>query len=93
VMVFNQSVDLWPVLESLAHFFAHETCGQCAPCRLGTRQIHHSLQKINSGTGATADLQKMEKLGQTIKKSCVCGLGLTAGNPFLTFLHAFETTL
>jgi NADH-quinone oxidoreductase subunit F len=93
LMVFNQTVDLWQVLESLSHFFVHETCGQCAPCRLGTRQIHNSLRKINLGAGATADLQKMEKLGETIKKSCVCGLGLTAGNPFVTFLHAFETTL
>lgn len=92
VMVFNQSVDLWQVLQNLAHFFVHETCGQCAPCRLGTRQIYKLLNKVNLGTGSPADLQKLDDLGQTIKKMGVCGLGMTAANPVLTVLHNFETT-
>jgi NADH:ubiquinone oxidoreductase subunit F (NADH-binding)/NADH:ubiquinone oxidoreductase subunit E len=92
VMVFNQTVDLWEVLESLAHFFVHETCGQCAPCRLGTQQIHHLIQKINSGIDTPSDRQKLERLGQTIRKTCKCGLGLTAANPSLTYLHHFEGT-
>lgn len=90
IIVFNQTVDLWQVLENLAHFFVHETCGHCAPCRLGTKQIYNLLRKINSGDGSVSDLQKIEKLGQTIRKTCVCGLGMTAGNPCLTFLHNFE---
>jgi len=93
VMVFNQSVDLWQVLEGLAHFFVHETCGQCAPCRLGTRQIYKLLNTINRGTGTPAGLEKLEKLGQTIRKTCACGLGMTAANPVLTFLQHFEPTL
>jgi NADH-quinone oxidoreductase subunit F len=89
VMVFNQSVDLWEVLEDLAHFFVHETCGQCAPCRLGTKQIHGILDSIKNGVGTSSDLQKLERLGGTIKKTCVCGLGMTAANPVLTYLHRF----
>jgi NADH-quinone oxidoreductase subunit F len=90
IMVFNQSVDMWQVLESLAHFFVHETCGKCAPCRLGTGQIHNLLNKINVGHGSNVDVLKLESLGQMIRRTCVCGLGLTAANPALTYLHHFE---
>lgn len=93
LMVFNQSVDLWNVLEGLARFFVHECCGQCAPCRMGTKQIYNILQKINNDTFIPGDLQKAEKLGQTIKTTCVCGLGMTAANPLLTFLQNFESPL
>jgi NADH-quinone oxidoreductase subunit F len=91
VMVFNQSVDLWEVLENLAHFFVHETCGLCSPCRLGTRQIYHILQKINQGFGMPADLKKLEELGEAVTKTCRCGLGMTAANPALTVLHNIRT--
>jgi NADH-quinone oxidoreductase subunit F len=91
IMVFNQSVDLWQVLQALAHFFVHETCGRCAPCRLGTMQIYKLLNKINLGIAAPVDLRKLEELGGTIKSTCVCGLGMTAANPILTVLHNFKT--
>ncbi|MFC1960005.1 NADH-quinone oxidoreductase subunit NuoF [Chloroflexota bacterium] len=93
VMVFNQSVDLWHVIEDLAHFFVNETCGHCAPCRLGTKQIYSTLNEITLGNGSLADLDRLEKLGQTIRKTCACGLGMTAANPTLTFLHHFDPTL
>ena len=89
-MVFNQSVDLWQIVEGVAHFFVHETCGHCAPCRLGTKQIYSTLNRINQGSGSRADLDKLEKLGQTIKRTCACGLGMTAANPMLTFLQHFD---
>ena len=90
IMVFNQSVDLWQVLEDLAGFFVHETCGHCAPCRLGTKQIHKILHRINEGKGATSDVRKIANLGKTIKQTCVCGLGMTAANPAITALHNLE---
>ncbi|MBN2499418.1 MAG: SLBB domain-containing protein [Anaerolineales bacterium] len=92
IMVFNQSVDMWSVLERLAHFFVHESCGQCAPCRLGTKQIYDLLEKINHGVGTFADVRKMEEVGQVVNKSCLCGLGKSAANPVVTFLHNIETT-
>ncbi len=90
LMVFNETVNLWEVLESLARFFVHETCGQCAPCRLGTKQFLSLLNRINLGIEDPAELRNMKKLGQTIRKICACGLGLTAANPILTFLDNFE---
>ncbi|MDX1414439.1 MAG: NADH-quinone oxidoreductase subunit NuoF [Candidatus Promineifilaceae bacterium] len=90
IMVFNQSVDLWQLLENLAGFFVHETCGHCAPCRLGTKQIYKILHRINVGGGSAADVLKIAKLGRTIRQTCVCGLGMTAANPALTALHNLE---
>jgi NADH-quinone oxidoreductase subunit F len=90
LMVFNQSVDLWRVLQGLAHFFAHESCGKCAPCRLGTAQIHELLEQVNLGTAVQADLQQLARLGELIKTTCACGLGMTAANPLLTVLHRFD---
>jgi NADH-quinone oxidoreductase subunit F len=91
IMVFNQSVDLFCVLEGLARFFVHECCGQCAPCRMGTNQIYNILKKINSGNYTDTDMQKANKLGHTIKSTCVCGLGMTAANPLITYLQNFES--
>ncbi len=93
IIIFNHSVDLWEVLENLAHFFVHETCGHCAPCRLGTKQIYKLLSRINSGDGTVTDVQNIAKLGQTIKQTCVCGLGMTAANPALTVLKNFERAI
>lgn len=90
IMVFNQSVDLWEVLQGLAHFFVHEACGQCAPCRIGTSKIYKILERINIGNGKPGDLQHAEQIGQTIMKTCNCGLGMTAANPLLTYLDHFE---
>ncbi len=92
IMVFNQSVDLWQVLQSLAHFFVYESCGKCAPCRLGTSQIYELLEQISRGTGTRADLHELERLGELVTTTCACGLGRTAANPVLTVLHQFEKT-
>ncbi len=93
LMVFNDTVDLWQVLQGLAHFFVHEACGKCAPCRLGTKQIYTLLNKINLGAGSQRDLLQLEKLGKTVRGSCACGLGLTAANPVLTYMQHFDTAL
>jgi len=93
LMVFNQTVDLWQLLEGVAYFFVHEGCGQCTPCRIGMNQIYKFIQNFNQGEGSSADMQKAINLGQMIKGTCVCGLGMTAASPFLTFLDNIETTL
>jgi NADH:ubiquinone oxidoreductase subunit F (NADH-binding) len=93
IIVFNRTVDLWQVLEDLAYFFVHETCGHCAPCRLGTKQIYNILRRINAGDGTSADVKKIAKLGRTVRKTCVCGLGMTAANPSLTVLHNLERAI
>ena len=91
-MVFIHSVDLWHVIEGLASFFVNECCGQCAPCRLGTKQIQNIIHKVNTSNLNTSDIHKAKKIGQTIKTTCVCGLGMTAANPLISYLLNFEPT-
>ncbi len=71
--------------------FAHkESCGECAPCRLGTRQMLEILEDIVAGKGSLEDLDLLEDLGKGIMKGSLCGLGQTAPNPVLTTLRYFR---
>lgn len=78
----------------LAHFFItftqNESCGKCSPCALGTRKMLQILTKIRDGKGMMEDLDQLESLAQTVKKSSLCGLGQTAPNPVITTLKYFK---
>ena len=78
----------------LAHYFldftSKESCGQCTPCREGTRQMKYMLERIISNDGTIQDLQKIEKLAHYVKENSLCGLGQTAPNPVLSSLKYFK---
>ncbi|TFG81679.1 MAG: NADH-quinone oxidoreductase subunit J/K, partial [Spirochaetales bacterium] len=59
-------------------FCVDESCGKCAPCRIGTNQMHSILEKITKGTGTDEDLAKLEKIGHAMMRASLCGLGQTA---------------
>jgi len=71
-------------------FTQRESCGKCVPCRVGTRHMVEILQKVCDGKAELADLDKLEKLGQTVKNGSLCALGGTAPNPALTSLKYFR---
>ena len=71
-------------------FTVDESCGKCTPCRIVTKRMLEILERITEGKGEDGDLEKLEKLAQTIKKTSVCGLGQTAPNPVLSTLHYFR---
>ncbi len=71
-------------------FTQEESCGKCAPCRVGTRAMLSILERIAAGQGRMADLDKLEKIAQTVKDGSLCGLGQTAPNPVLTTLRYFR---
>lgn len=72
------------------HFTQKESCGKCVPCRVGTWQMVNILEKIVKGEGETADIAKLQSLGETVKRASLCGLGQTAPNPVLTTLRYFR---
>jgi NADH:ubiquinone oxidoreductase subunit F (NADH-binding)/NAD-dependent dihydropyrimidine dehydrogenase PreA subunit len=72
-------------------FTQKESCGKCVPCRVGTRHMVEILEKICDGKADLSDLDKLEKLGQTVKNGSLCGLGSTAPNPALTSLKYFRS--
>ncbi len=70
-------------------FCVEESCGKCAPCRIGTKTLMGYLNNITKGKGTMEDLQKMRDIGEAMKKAALCGLGQTAPNPILSSLEHF----
>jgi len=70
-------------------FTQSESCGKCAPCRLGTTQLLEILTRITQGRGRIEDIQTIRDLGETIISTSLCGLGQTAPKPALSTLNFF----
>lgn len=70
-------------------FTVEESCGKCTPCRVGTKRLSGILEKICDGEGTPDDLDRLKELGQVIKDTALCGLGMTAPNPVLSTLEHF----
>ncbi|MEN6491783.1 MAG: NADH-quinone oxidoreductase subunit NuoF [Rectinema sp.] len=71
-------------------FCVDESCGKCAPCRIGTKQMHGLLDKISKGQGEESDLAKLEQIGKAMTKASLCMLGGSAANPTLSTLRHFR---
>jgi NADH-quinone oxidoreductase subunit F len=71
-------------------FAQKESCGECGPCRLGTKQLLTILEDICEGRGRPGDIELLEELAQAIKRGSLCGLGQTAPNPVLTTIRYFR---
>lgn len=71
-------------------FTKAESCGKCAPCRLGTMRMLEMLTRLTEGKGKQSDIELLEELGQAVKAQSLCGLGKTAPNPALTAIKYFR---
>ncbi|MBU1689901.1 MAG: NAD(P)H-dependent oxidoreductase subunit E [Gammaproteobacteria bacterium] len=89
LMVFRRKRDLFQVAQNFADFFAHESCGFCTPCRVGTELQKKIMSKIASGYGTASDLEELKRLGHILKTMSHCGLGSSAANPVLDILEKF----
>jgi [NiFe] hydrogenase diaphorase moiety large subunit len=90
--VFDARRDMFEVARNFAHFFAHESCGFCTPCRVGTAMLKATMDKIAAGHGTQFDLREIEQLDRVLHQSAHCGLGHTACNPTLDTLKRFRPT-
>jgi len=88
-MVFNQQRDLLDMVQNFAHFFVHESCGFCTPCRVGSALMKDLVDKVHSGHAGQYDLDEMRDIGLLMRSSSHCGLGTTAPNPMLDTLNKF----
>jgi [NiFe] hydrogenase diaphorase moiety large subunit len=88
-MVFDRRRDVLEIARNFTHFFAHESCGFCTPCRIGTALLRDTLDKICAGHGTSYDLAELSQTGQVVKYASHCGLGQTAANPILTTLERY----
>ena len=92
-MVFDQRRDLFEVARHFARFFAHESCGLCTPCRVGTelvvRRLHKLAQARGAGQGSASDIERLHELDELLHSGTHCGLGASACNPLRdTLAHA-----
>jgi NADH:ubiquinone oxidoreductase subunit F (NADH-binding)/(2Fe-2S) ferredoxin/Pyruvate/2-oxoacid:ferredoxin oxidoreductase delta subunit len=71
-------------------FTQEESCGKCVPCRIGTRAMLETLERICSGQGREGDIEYLIEIGQEVKRSSLCALGGTAPNPVLTTVRYFR---
>ena len=96
-MIFGKDRDVFNVARNFAHFFAHESCGFCTPCRVGTALIRDALDKVADGRGSRYEIDELMRLAELLKRTSHCGLGQTAGNPirdtWLKFRPAYERRL
>jgi len=90
LIVMDEETCMVDVALYFINFLVDESCGKCVPCRVGLVRMKEMLEKITRGDGEEEDINRLEKLADTIKKSALCGLGNTAPNPVLTTLRYFR---
>jgi [NiFe] hydrogenase diaphorase moiety large subunit len=83
-IIFNETRNMVDVAMNFTHFFAHESCGFCTPCRVGTKLLVQLADKIAEGHGARMDIAQMERLHGLMTQASHCGLGQRAAVPLLT---------
>jgi len=88
-MVFGPQRNVLEIVLQFAEFFADESCGWCAPCRVGTVLLKESIATTLSGRSTKDDIIALESLATTVAKFSRCGLGQTAPNPILSTLRNF----
>lgn len=88
-IIFDSSRDMLDVALNFTKFFAHESCGFCTPCRVGTKLMVHMANKIAGGHGARLDIAQMQRLSHLMTQASHCGLGKNAAEPILTTYEKF----
>ena len=90
LIVMDEDTCMVDIAKFFLEFTVDESCGKCAPCRVGTKRLLELLEKITSGNGTMRDLERIEELAEFVKNNSLCGLGQTAPNPVLSTLKYFR---
>ncbi len=89
MIVMDEDDCMVDVAKFFLEFTMDESCGKCAPCRIGGRQMFGILDKITQGNGTPEDLELLQDLATAMKTASLCGLGMTAPNPVLATIRNF----
>jgi len=90
MVVMDDTTNMVEIAKFYMEFCMDESCGKCIPCRAGTVQMFHLLEKISQRKATARDLAKLEELCDMVKNTSLCGLGQTAPNPVLSTLRFFR---
>jgi NADH-quinone oxidoreductase subunit F len=90
IMVMDEDTDLVKITLRIAHFYHHESCGQCTPCREGTGWMEKILKRILKGEGTSKDLDLLVSVANNIEGNTICALGDAAAWPVRGFVTKFR---
>jgi len=90
VIVMNDTNCMVNIAKYFLDFSVDESCGKCAPCRIGLKQMFEILDRITKGKGKEGDIEELVTLGNSIKQLSLCGLGQSAPNPVLSTIRYFR---
>ncbi|HNX87449.1 MAG TPA: NADH-ubiquinone oxidoreductase-F iron-sulfur binding region domain-containing protein [Paludibacteraceae bacterium] len=89
MIVMDEDDCMVSVAKFYLDFIVEESCGKCAPCRIGNKRLYEMLDKITQGKGTLEDLERLKNLCNVIKDTSLCGLGQTSPNPVLSTMENF----
>jgi NADH:ubiquinone oxidoreductase subunit F (NADH-binding)/(2Fe-2S) ferredoxin len=90
ILVMDETTDIVGMLQSVLHFFKHESCGHCVPCRLGTAQLAKLIDRIASSKGTGEDVDVMLKMSDVMRDTSFCPLGQSLYLPISSSLKYFK---
>src|SRR6266566_3721042 len=90
IIVLDDTTCMVWLAENLLHFYRHESCGKCTPCREGTDWLYKILRRIERGEGKTSDLDMLSSISANIAGKTLCAFGDAAVTPILTTLKHFR---
>ncbi|HPY67372.1 MAG TPA: NADH-quinone oxidoreductase subunit NuoF [Bacteroidales bacterium] len=90
LIVMDEDDCMVSVAKFFLEFTVEESCGKCAPCRIGNKRLHELLEHITKGKGTLADLDRLKNMCHVIKDTSLCGLGQSSPNPVLSTLENFR---
>jgi NADH-quinone oxidoreductase subunit F len=91
ILVMDEDADMVDMLKNVLHFFKHESCGHCVPCRLGTAQLVKIIDRVAASKGTKADIDKMLNISEVMKDTSFCPLGQSLLLPISSALKYFGT--
>lgn len=89
LIVMDETDCIVDVAKFYLDFIVEESCGKCAPCRIGGRSLYNLLAKITKGNGTMDDIDRMLEISEAMQRASLCGLGQTAPNPVTSSLRYF----
>lgn len=93
IIVIDDRTPILEVLKKVAKFYAHESCGQCTPCRLGTNWIFKIVKRMAEGKGEQGDADSLLRLAANIKGRTLCPMGDAAAMPVFSIAKKFKEEL
>jgi len=90
VIVMNKSTDIVEAIARLSHFYKHESCGQCTPCREGTGWMYRMMEKMVHGNVEHQDIDKILDVTKQIEGHTICALGEGSAWPVQGLLRHFK---